>query len=107
MTNTNDIRKEIKRKINMGNACYYSLERVLSSHLLSKKLKVNTYKIIILPIMLYGRETWSLTAREEYRLRVFDNKVLRKILGLRETKLLENEESCILLSYIHCIFCLT
>ena len=46
VTNTNDIREEIKRRINMGNACYYSLEKILSSCLLSKKLKVNTYKTI-------------------------------------------------------------
>ena len=63
----------------MGNACYYPLEKILSSHLFSKKLKVNTYKTIILPVVLYGCETWSLTLREEYRLRVFENKVLRKI----------------------------
>ena len=42
---TNDIREEIKRRINVGNACYYSLEKILSSCLLSKKLKVNTYCI--------------------------------------------------------------
>ena len=42
VTNTNDIREEIKRRINMGNACHYSLETILSSHLLSKKLKVKT-----------------------------------------------------------------
>ena len=42
VTNTNDIREEIKRTINMENACYYSLEKILSSHLLSKKLKVNS-----------------------------------------------------------------
>ena len=42
LTNTSDIREEIKRRINMGNACYYSLEKILSSHLLSKKLKVKT-----------------------------------------------------------------
>ena len=47
VTNTNDIREEIKRRINMGNACYYSLEKILSFHLLSKKLKVKTYKTII------------------------------------------------------------
>ena len=47
-------REEIKRRINMGNACYYSPEKSLSSHLLSKKLKVNTYKTIILPVVLYG-----------------------------------------------------
>ena len=61
VTNTNDIREEIKRRINMGNACDYSLEKILSSRLLSKKLKVNTYKTIILPVVVYGCETWSLT----------------------------------------------
>ena len=59
VTNTNDIRDEIKRRINMGNACYYSLEKMLSSRLLSKKLKVNTHKTIILSVELYGCETWS------------------------------------------------
>ena len=42
VTNTNDVREEIKLRINMGNACYYSLEKILSFHLLSMKLKVNT-----------------------------------------------------------------
>ena len=51
VTNTNDIREEIKHRINVGNACYYSLEKIVSSHLLSKKLKVNTYKTIILPVV--------------------------------------------------------
>ena len=46
VTNTNYIHKEIKRRINMGYACYYSLEKILSSRLLSKKLKVNTYKTL-------------------------------------------------------------
>ena len=81
VTNTNDIRKETKRRINMENACYYSLEKILSSQLLSMKLKVDTYKTIILPIVLYGCETWSLTLREEHRLRVFENRVLSKIFG--------------------------
>ena len=61
LTNTNDIREEIKRRINTGNACDYSLEKILSVHLLSKKLKVNTYKTIILAVVVYGCETWSLT----------------------------------------------
>ena len=87
VTNTNDIREEIKRGINMGNACYYSLEKMLSSHLLSKKYKVNTYKTIILPVALYGYETWSLTLREEHRLRLFENKVLRKIFGAKKNKI--------------------
>ena len=87
VTNTNDIREEIKRRINLGNACYYSLEKILSSHLLSKKLKVNTYKTIILPVVLYGCEAWSLTLREEHRLRVCENKVLRKIFGAKRDEI--------------------
>ena len=85
--NTNDIREEIKRRINMGNACYYSLEKILSSRLLSKNLKVKTYKTIILPVVLYGCETWSLTLRQEHRLRVFENKVFRKIFGTKKDEI--------------------
>ena len=50
VTNTNDIHEETKCRINMGNACYYSLEKILSSCLLSKKQKTNTYKTITLPL---------------------------------------------------------
>ena len=87
VTNTHDMREEIKRRINMGNACYYSLEKILSSLLLSKKLKVKTYKTIILSVVLYGCETWSLASREEHRLRVFENKVLRKIFGAKKDEI--------------------
>ncbi|KAJ4446839.1 hypothetical protein ANN_13537 [Periplaneta americana] len=83
VTNINDTREEIKRRINMGNACYYSVEKLLSSSLLSKNLKVRIYKTVILPILLYGCETWTLTLREEHRFRVFENKVLRKIFGAK------------------------
>jgi hypothetical protein len=47
----------------------------------SRKLKVKIYKTIILPVVLYVCETWSLTLREEHRLRVFENRVLRRIFG--------------------------
>ena len=87
VTNTNNIREEIKRRINMGNACYYSLEKILTSRLLSKKLKVKTFTTIILPVVLYGCETWSLTLREEQRLRVFENKVLGKIFGAKKDEI--------------------
>ena len=87
VTNTNDIREEIKRTINKGNACYYSLQKILSSRLLSKKLKVKTYKTVIPPVVLYGCETSSLTMREELRLRVLENKVLRKIFGAKRDKI--------------------
>ncbi|KAJ4433757.1 hypothetical protein ANN_16069 [Periplaneta americana] len=83
VTNVNDTREEIKRRINMGNACYYSVEKLLSSNLLSKNLKVRIYKTVILPVVLYGCETWTLTLREEQRLRVFENKILRKIFGAK------------------------
>ncbi|KAJ4439113.1 hypothetical protein ANN_15070 [Periplaneta americana] len=83
VTNVNDTWEEIKRRINMGNACYYSVEKLLSSSLLSKNLKVRIYKTVILPVVLYGCETWTLTLREEQRLRVFENKVFRKIFGAK------------------------
>ncbi|KAJ4443813.1 hypothetical protein ANN_05594 [Periplaneta americana] len=67
----------------MGNACYYSVDKLLSSSLLSKNLKVRIYKTVILPVVLYGCETLTLTLREEQRLRVFENKVLRKIFGAK------------------------
>jgi hypothetical protein len=54
---------------------------LLSSHLLSRYIKVKIYKTIILPVVLYGCETWSLTLREEQRLKVFENRVLRGIFG--------------------------
>ncbi|KAJ4437065.1 hypothetical protein ANN_17200 [Periplaneta americana] len=79
VTNINDTREEIKHRINMGNSCYYSVEKLLSSSLLSKNLKVRIYETVTLPFVLYGCETWTLTLREENRLRVFENKVLRKI----------------------------
>ncbi|KAJ4439081.1 hypothetical protein ANN_15038 [Periplaneta americana] len=84
VTNINDTREEIKRRINMGNACYYSVEKLLSSSQLSKNLKVRIYKTVILPVVLYGCETWTLTLREEHRFRVFENKVLRKIFGAKQ-----------------------
>ncbi|KAJ4450411.1 hypothetical protein ANN_01835 [Periplaneta americana] len=83
ITNINNTREEIKHRINMGNACYYSVEKLLSSSLLSKKLKVRIYKTVILPVVLYGCQTWTLTLREKQRLRVFENKVLRKIFGAK------------------------
>ena len=57
------------------------LQNLLSSSLLSKNLKIKIYRNIILPAVLYGSETWSLTLREESRLRVFQNRVLRRVFG--------------------------
>jgi hypothetical protein len=81
LTNQNDIRDEIKSRLNSGNACYHSFQNLLSSCLTSKYLKIKIYRTVILPVVLYGCETWSHTLREEHRLRVFENRVLRKIFG--------------------------
>ena len=55
------------------------MQNLLSSSWLSKNLKIKIYRNIILPVVLYGCETWSLTLRDERRLRVFENRVLRRI----------------------------
>ena len=64
------------------------MQNLLSSRLLSKNLKIKIYRIIILPVVLYGCETWSLTLREERKLRVFENMVLRRIFGPRKEKVM-------------------
>jgi hypothetical protein len=75
------IHDEIKNRLNSGNACYHSVQNLLSSLLLSKNLKFKICKTIILPVVLYGCEIWSVTLREEHRLRVFENRVLKRIFG--------------------------
>jgi hypothetical protein len=62
------------------------VQSLLSSRLLSKNVKVRIYKTISLHLVLYGCEIWSLTLREEHRLRVFENRVLRRIFGRKSDK---------------------
>ena len=81
LTNKNSIQEEIKSRLKLGNACFYSVQNLLSSSLLSKNLKIKIYRTIILPVVLYGCETWLLILREEHRLRVFENRVLRRVFG--------------------------
>jgi hypothetical protein len=74
------------------------VQDLLSYSLLSKNTKIKIYRTIILPLVLCGRETWSLTLRKEHRLRVFENRVLRRIFGPKrdevtgEWRRLHNEE---------------
>jgi hypothetical protein len=63
VTNKNLVQEEIKRRLNSGNACYNSVQNILSSRLLLRNLKIRIFKTIILPVVLYGCETWSLTLR--------------------------------------------
>jgi hypothetical protein len=98
-TNQNDIHDEIKRRLNSGNACSYSVQYLLSSRLISKNLKIKIYKTVILAVVLYGCETWSLTLREEHRLRVFE---YRRCVDLKGMKV-ERGENYIMLNFTACI----
>ena len=98
LTIQNSIREEIKSRLRSGNACYHSVQNLLSSRLLSRKLKIKIYGTIIFSVVSYGCEVWSLTLREERKLRVFENMVLRSIFGptrvevTGEWRRLHNEE---------------
>jgi hypothetical protein len=98
VANQDLIQEEIKRRLNSGNAYYHSVQNLLSSRLLLKNVKITIYKTIILPVVLYGYETFSMTLREEHGLRVFENKVLRRIFGPKRDEVtggwrkLHNEE---------------
>ena len=83
LTNQNSSQEEIKSRLKSGNACYHSVQNLLSYSLLSKYLKLKIYRTINLPVFLYGCETWSLTLREEHRLRMFENRVLRRIFAIK------------------------
>jgi hypothetical protein len=69
------------------NAGYHSVQNLMSSSLLSKKLKINLYRAILLPVVLYGCKTSSLTLREKRRLRVYENRVLRGIFERKKNEL--------------------
>jgi hypothetical protein len=86
LTNWNDIHDELKSRLNSGNDCYHSVQNLLSSRLISNDLKIKIRRTVILPVVLYGCETWSLTLREEHRLRVFENRVLSRIFGSKRVE---------------------
>jgi hypothetical protein len=94
----NCINEEIRSRRNSGNACYHAVHNLLSSCLLFRNVKIKIYKTIILPVVLYGCETLSLTLREEHILRVFENRMLRRIFGPKRDEVtggwrkLHNEE---------------
>jgi hypothetical protein len=88
MTSTNQqyIHDEIKSTLDLRNACYHVVLHLLSSWMIPKNLKIKIYNTIILPSVLYLCKTWPLTLREEHRLRVFENRVLRRTLGPERDK---------------------
>jgi hypothetical protein len=98
LTDQNCIHEEIRSRLNSGNACYHAVQNLLFSRLLSRNVKIKIHKTIILPVVLYGCETLSLALREGHRLRVFENRVLRRIFGPKRDEVtadwrkLHNEE---------------
>ena len=104
LTNQNSIQEEIKSRLKSVNDCYHSVWNILSSSLLSKNLKIKIYRTIILPVVLYGCETWSLILREKRRLKMFENRMLRRIFGPKREEVIEkwrklhNEELNVLYS---------
>ena len=83
LNKTNEIREKLKKRINGGDACFYSVRDLRGSRLLSKRLKIIVYKTIILLMVLYGCEAWSLTLQDKKKFKVFENKVLCKIFGVK------------------------
>jgi len=98
LTHQNSTPEEIRSSLKLGNACYHSEQNLLSSRFVYKNLKIKIYRTIILPVVFYGYETWSLTLREGRKPRVFEIMVLRRIFGPRrdevtgEWRRLHNEE---------------
>ena len=93
-----DDNRNQQARMKSGNAGYLSVQNLLSSSLLSQNLKIKIYRNIILSVVLYGCETWSLTLREERRMRVFENRVLRRIFGAKRDEVTGSEENYIMRS---------
>jgi len=89
LTNQNSMPEEIKSRLKAENAGHHSVQNPLFSCLLSKYLKIKLYRNKIFPVLLYGCETRSLTLREEHRLRVFENRALRRIFRSRRDEVIE------------------
>ncbi|WP_333765085.1 hypothetical protein [Streptomyces sp. IBSBF 2390] len=77
----NDITQEIKRRIMLANRTLYGLSRILRSKLVRRNTKIKIYKTLILPVLMYGAEAWTLSAADKTMLGVFERKILRMIYG--------------------------
>jgi hypothetical protein len=100
LTNQNSIYEEIESRLKSGNACSHSVRNLLSSSLLSKNLKVKIYTYNFTFCLVCG--TWSLTLRGERRLRVFENRVLRRIFGPKGDEVTGNGETYLMTSLMIC-----
>jgi len=102
VTTNYNIQEEIKSRLKPENACYHSVQNLLSSSSISKNIKIKIYRTIIVSVVLHGCETWSLTLREGPRLRVFENRVCGESLGLRRTRQQGSGENYIMRSLMIC-----
>jgi hypothetical protein len=100
LTNGKVIHEEIKKRLQSGKVCYHLAHQLLYSSLLSKYKKITIYRI--LPVASYGSETWSLTLSGERRLRVFENRVLRRIFGPKKEDVTESGEDYVTTSFMIC-----
>jgi hypothetical protein len=98
-TNQSRIHEEIKNRLKTETTCCCSVQSILYFRFLSKNLKVKIYQTVILTVILCGCEILSLTLREEYRLKVFENRMLRMIFGSKK-RCWRAGENCIMRSFI-------
>ena len=73
---------EIAERIAKGNKAYYANAKLIKSKFLKKNTKMKIYKTLIRPVVMYSSETWTLTARDENNLRIFERQILRRYLVL-------------------------
>jgi len=102
LTEQNFIQEAIKNRLKSGNACYHSVQNLLSSSLLSKNKNMKIYITVTLLVVLYSCKTWLLTLREELMLRVNENKVLRRIFGPKRDNVKGSGENYIMSSLMIC-----
>ena len=81
---------KIKNRLKSGNACYYSVQNLLSSSLLFRNLKIKIYRITVFAVVLFRCDKWSLTLRDERRVRLFENRVFRRIFGPKRDEVTGN-----------------
>jgi hypothetical protein len=89
VTDLNFIHEKIKSRLNSGNSYYHSVENILSPRMLYKNVKINMYETGVLPVVLYGCKTWSLTLRDDERMELFQNRVLRRLFGPKWNEIID------------------
>jgi hypothetical protein len=98
LANQNSIQEEFRRRLKSGSDCYLLLKIILPYRFLSKRINIQIYRTVSLPVVLYGHETWYLTLTVERRMRVFENRVQRKPFGHKRDEVTGNGKNYTILS---------